>query len=91
MTESATLDQAPEARSQTTDPTRWIALYVLCVGMLMIVLDATIAFVIGAGLVVAAIAIALTVPRGEPRAGAEAEADDVAHLEPMKPAYSEAA
>ena len=30
------IDQRP------TDSTRWIALYVLCVGMLMIILDATI-------------------------------------------------
>src|SRR3954462_15501807 len=26
----------------TTDRTRWLALYVLCIGMLMIVLDATV-------------------------------------------------
>src|SRR4051794_29013730 len=28
--------------TQTTDTKRWIALYVLCVGMLMIVLDVTV-------------------------------------------------
>src|SRR3954454_19376875 len=31
-----------EAAPQTTERTRWIALIVLCVGMLMIVLDSTI-------------------------------------------------
>jgi EmrB/QacA subfamily drug resistance transporter len=31
-----------EAKAMTTDRNRWIALYVLCVGMLMIVLDITI-------------------------------------------------
>ena len=38
MTETAALPLRP----QTTDRSRWIALVVLCVGMLMIVLDATI-------------------------------------------------
>src|SRR3954463_8609439 len=32
----------PNQATTTTDRSRWIALYVLCVGMLMIVLDATI-------------------------------------------------
>ncbi|HVD87125.1 MAG TPA: DHA2 family efflux MFS transporter permease subunit [Solirubrobacterales bacterium] len=33
---------ATDAQAQTNDRTRWLALYVLCAGMLMIVLDATI-------------------------------------------------
>src|SRR6187455_1178377 len=32
----------PEMASETTDRSRWLALYVLCVGMLMIVLDGTV-------------------------------------------------
>ncbi len=34
--------QHPQATAQHTDRSRWIALYVLCVGMLMIVLDVTV-------------------------------------------------
>jgi EmrB/QacA subfamily drug resistance transporter len=36
------LDQQPQAGSGADDRSRWLALYVLCVGMLMIVLDITI-------------------------------------------------
>ncbi|MDT4980219.1 MAG: hypothetical protein QOG07_2098, partial [Pseudonocardiales bacterium] len=38
------LESAPERPTPpaTNDRSRWIALYVLCVGMLMIVLDATV-------------------------------------------------
>ena len=36
------LAQLGQPAAADTDRTRWIALYVLCVGMLMIVLDATI-------------------------------------------------
>src|SRR5690242_15004248 len=32
----------PGGRAEPADRTRWIALYVLCVGMLMIVLDVTV-------------------------------------------------
>src|SRR3954468_14580545 len=32
----------PEMAAETTDRSRWLALYVLCVGMLMIVLDGTV-------------------------------------------------
>src|SRR6187455_2129774 len=32
----------PEMASETTDRSRWLALYVLCTGMLMIVLDITV-------------------------------------------------
>src|SRR6187455_1948680 len=32
----------PEMASETTDRSRWLALYVLCLGMLMIVLDVTV-------------------------------------------------
>ena len=35
-------DHQPQMTSNTNDTRRWMALYVLCVGMLMIVLDATI-------------------------------------------------
>jgi EmrB/QacA subfamily drug resistance transporter len=43
MTEAlAKLGPDPQAGSVQNDRTRWIALYVLCVGMLMIILDATI-------------------------------------------------
>src|SRR3954453_14663582 len=38
----ATFLDVPNQAATTTDRSRWIALYVLCVGMLMIVLDATI-------------------------------------------------
>ena len=38
----ATFLDVPNQAAPTTDRSRWIALYVLCVGMLMIVLDATI-------------------------------------------------
>ena len=31
-----------DSRSQTDDRNRWVALYVLCAGVLMIVIDATI-------------------------------------------------
>jgi EmrB/QacA subfamily drug resistance transporter len=41
MTETASLTEAPPAPAQS-DRSRWIALVVLCVGMLMIVLDQTI-------------------------------------------------
>src|SRR5215207_8477215 len=43
MTETAALSaQGPQPAAAKDDRKRWIALYVLCVGMLMIVLDATI-------------------------------------------------
>src|SRR4051795_2886717 len=38
----ATFLDVPNQAATTTDRSRWIALYVLCVGMLMIVLDATV-------------------------------------------------
>jgi EmrB/QacA subfamily drug resistance transporter len=37
-----TMTQSPTQNPQSEDRNRWIALYVLCVGMLMIVLDATV-------------------------------------------------
>jgi len=53
------------------DRSRWLALYVLCVGVLMIVLDVAsaltegyhLAFVVGAVLVAGAIALAMTLAR----------------------------
>src|SRR5213596_3425131 len=38
----ATTEEARAMTEQMTDRNRWIALYVLCVGMLMIVLDVTV-------------------------------------------------
>jgi EmrB/QacA subfamily drug resistance transporter len=37
-----TTEGDPEMAAETTDRSRWLALYVLCVGMLMIVLDGTV-------------------------------------------------
>jgi EmrB/QacA subfamily drug resistance transporter len=36
------IDEHPKEQAEMTDRRRWIALYVLCVGMLMIVLDVTV-------------------------------------------------